>query len=148
VRTRLQAAGLVVAIGLVAVAVNLWPPRARAQLARPGEDPRPMASRIVDPLPLPVTGEVRLVASTPLLVQLANAPATSAPPFVAQGRCYYIDLDGGTRWRELLWHVNDVQGGWVHVRPARASSRPSVGLDAGWINLARAARISDELRCE
>lgn len=144
--TRFQAIGLVVVIGFVAVA--LWTPRANAQLARPGEDPRPMASRIVDPLPLPVTGEVRLAASTPLLVRIANAPATSAPPFVGKDRCYFIDLDGGSRWREVLWRVDDVQGEWVHVRPGRANPGASVGVDAGWINLARVARISDELRCD
>jgi len=31
-------------------------------------------------------------ASTPLLVQVTNAPSPAAPPFVEGGRCYFIEL--------------------------------------------------------
>jgi len=148
VRTLLRAVGFVVMLCLMAAAATLWTSRASAQLARPGEDPRPMSSRIVDPLPLPVTGDVRVTATTPLPVQIANAPSTGAPPFVEERRCYFIDFNGGTRWRDALWRVETVQGSWVRVRLARAVPGASQDLDAAWVNTAQASRISDAVQCE
>jgi hypothetical protein len=107
-----------------------------------------MSARIVDPLPLPVTGDVRVAASIPLPVQVANWPSTAALPFVEEGRCYFIDFNGGTRWRDSLWRVENVQGAWVRVRLAKAGAGASVDLDTGWFNTARVSRISDAVRCE
>jgi len=148
VRTLLRALGFVVMLCLIAAAANLWTSPASAQLARPGEDPRPMSSRIVDPLPLPITGEVTVTASTPLPVRIANPPSTAALPFVEERRCYFIDFKGGTRWRDVLWRVDTVQGSWVRVRPARTVSSANEDLDAAWVNTAKVSRISDAVRCE
>jgi hypothetical protein len=148
VRTLLRAVAFVGMLCLISVATNLWTSRASAQLPRPGEDPRPMSARIVDPLPLPITGDVRVAASKPLLVQVANWPSTAAPPFVEVGRCYFIDFNGGTRWRDSLWRVDNVQGPWVRVRLAKAGPGVSMEQDTAWFNTARVSRISDAVRCE
>jgi hypothetical protein len=148
VTTLVRAVAFVVLVCLIAGVATLWTSRASAQLPRPGEDPRPMSARIVDPLPLPVTGDVRVAASIPLPVQVANWPSTAALPFVEEGRCYFIDFNGGTRWRDSLWRVENVQGAWVRVRLAKAGAGASVDLDTGWFNTARVSRISDAVRCE
>jgi hypothetical protein len=135
---------------LIAVAAALWTSRASAQLARPGEDPRPMSARIVEPLPLPVTGEVTVTATVPLPVRIENAPtnaAPAAPPFVEGGRCYFMDFTGAARWRDVLWRIDNVQGSWVRARPARAAGA-SLDTDTAWFNTARLSRISDPVRCE
>jgi hypothetical protein len=149
VTTCLRVFGLVVTLSLVAGAVSMWTPRASAQLARPGEDPRPMSARVVEPLPLPVTGEVSVTASAPLPVRIAGAAgsaAPAAPSFVEEGRCYFIDLTGATRWRDVPWRVEGVQGSWVRARPARAGA--GVDPDVAWFNLTRVSRISDPMRCD
>jgi hypothetical protein len=145
----LSAFGLVVTLVLVVGAASLWTSRASAQLARPGEDPRAMSARIVEPLPLPVTGEVTVTATAPLPVRISDAPgsaALAAPSFVEEGRCYFLDLTGATRWRDVLWRVEGVQGSWVRARPARISA--GVDADAAWFNLTRVSRISDPMRCD
>jgi len=151
VRTLPRALGFVVMFGLMAGAASLWTSRASAQLARPGEDPRPMSARIVEPVPLPVTGEVTVTASTPLPVRIANAPSTAAaavPQFVAEGHCYFLDLTGAARWRDVLWRVESIEGAWVRARPARAAAGTSVDQDPAWFNTTRMSRISDAVRCE
>lgn len=147
-RTLFRAVGFVLMLCLIAVAVTLWTSQASAQLARPGEDPRPMAARIVDPLPIPITGEVKVTATTPLPVQVANPPSAGAPAFVEERRCYFIDFGGSTRWRDALWRVETVQGSWVRVTLARAAPGSSESPDAAWFNTARASRISDAVQCE
>lgn len=150
--TRVRAIGLVGLTVAAAAAAGLWTPRASAQLARPGEDPRPAATRIVEPLPLPVTGdvrvtgEVRVEASRPLLVQVAN-PASAAPPFVEPGRCYFIDLTGGPTWRDALWRIEGIQGLWIQVRHARAATG-AAAAETTWVNTASVSRMSDAMPCE
>jgi len=110
-----------------------------------------MSARVVEPLPLPITGEVTVTASTPLPVRIANAPSTAAPAvpqFVAEGRCYFLDVTGAARWRDVLWRVESIEGAWVRARPARAAAGTSVDQDPAWFNTARMSRISDAMRCE
>ena len=110
-----------------------------------------MSARIVEPLPLPITGEVTVTASTPLPVRIANAPSTAAqaaPRFVEEGRCYFLDLTGAAQWRDVLWRVESIDSAWVRARPARAAAGTSVDQDPAWFNTARMSRISDAMRCE
>jgi hypothetical protein len=144
VRTLIRAVGVVVLVGLIPV----WALGVNDQLPRPGEDPRPMSARIVDPIPLPITGDVRVTTSTPLAVRIEHLPPSAAPPFMEVGRCYFMDFNGGSRWRVVLWRVENVQGPWVRARPVRAESDARTDTDIAWFNTARVSRISDALRCE
>ena len=147
-RTLIRAVGVVVFVGLIPVVASLWASRAHAQLARPGEDPRPMSARIVDPLPLPISGDVRVTTTTPFPVRVENAPPSPAPPFMEEGHCYFMDFTGATRWRDVLWRVERVHGLWVRARAVRAEAGAATDTDPAWFNTARMSRISDALRCE
>jgi hypothetical protein len=143
-------AGLLGLVGATALAGSVWTSRADAQLVRPGEDPRPMSTRLVDPLPLPVRGDVRVTgdvmvsAAQPLPVQVVAAAAPPPPPFMEPGRCYFIDVHGAPIWRDALWRVDAIQGAWIRVRLARADA----DAQTAWVNTARLTRISEPQRCE
>jgi hypothetical protein len=153
VRTRLRPVELVALLGIAVLAGSLWSSRASAQLARPGEDPRPMNTQVVGPLPLPVAGDVRVTGDVrvstlqPMPVQVINPPGATLPPFLDAGRCYFIDVHGAPIWRDALWRIDAVQGTWMRVRPARAGADPAAG-GAAWINTARVTRMSEAQACE
>ena len=126
-------------------------------LPRPGIDARPQDSRIVEPLPLPVSGTVQVVAAstlpvqvlgaegTPLRVQVVNPPSPAPGVPVETGRCYRIDVEGDAADPPLS-RVEQVRGGWVRVRIVKGDAP---GMRAvSWINAARALRISEAVACE
>jgi hypothetical protein len=148
VRTRIRVVGFVVMLSLAAALATLWTSPVSGQLPRPGEDWRPMPARIVDPLPIPVTGDLRVDTSRPLPVQVVSSPSSAAPAFLERGHCYFIDFNGGTRWRDALWRVEEVQGLWVRVRLAKAGIPVTGDPDAAWFNTARVSRMSDAVPCD
>jgi hypothetical protein len=126
-------------------------------LPRPGVDARPQDSRIVEPLPLPVSGTVQVVAAstlpvqvlgaegTPLRVQVVNPPVAAPGAPVEQGRCYRIDLEGDAVDPPLS-RVEEVRGSWLRVRTVKRGAPGARPLS--WINTARVLRISEAVACE
>lgn len=149
-RTRIGVVGLAAMILVAALAGSLWSSRASAQLARPGEDPRPMNTQVVGPLPLPVAGDVRVTGDVrvstlqPIPVRVINPPGATPPPFLDTGRCYFIDVHGAPIWRDALWRIDAIQGTWARIRPARADAQ----AQAAWVNTARVTRMSEAQACE
>jgi hypothetical protein len=126
-------------------------------LPRPGVDVRPQDSRIVEPVPLPVSGTVQVVAAAtlpvqvvgaegaPLRVQVVNPPQPAPGVPVEQGRCYSIDLESAAA-KQPLSRVEEVRGSWLRVRIVRGAAPGERAVS--WINAARALRISEAVACE
>jgi hypothetical protein len=156
-RTKLWTVGLGLALGAAVIVTTARATGTTTQLPLPGVDTRPMDSRIVEPLPLPVTGSMQVTASatlpvqvvdaggTPLRVQVVNPPAPVPGAPVEQGRCYQMDVDGDTR-SQVLWRVEDIRGSWLRVRAVKGAAVNDRVVT--WINADRALRISEALSCE
>ena len=144
-------------LGLAALVAGVGAADAPQVLPRPGVDVRPQDSRIVEPVPLPVSGTVQVVAAAtlpvhvvgadgaPLRVQVVNPPTAAPGPPVERGRCYRIDLEGEAANRPLS-RVEEVRGSWLRVRIVKGGATD--GPAVSWINTARAARISEAVACE
>jgi hypothetical protein len=141
-----------------ALALGIWYAQPHAQtpqvgLARPGEDPRPLTARLIDPLPLPVTGDVQITGSTPLRVtaetpvpvHVVNASAgAELPPFIEAGRCYQIDFTG--QGLDAVWRVEQVAGTWL--RAQRLGDAAATAAGRVWVNASRVVRLAEVARCQ
>jgi hypothetical protein len=145
-------------LGLGALAAGMGAAADAPQvLPRPGVDARPQDSRIVEPVPLPVSGTVQVVAAAnlpvhvvgaegaPLRVQVVNPPQPAPGVPVEQGRCYSIDLEGAAA-NQPLSRIEEVRGSWLRVRVVRGAAPGERAVS--WINATRALRISEAVACE
>ena len=126
-------------------------------LPRPGVDVRPQDSRIVEPLPLPVSGTLQVTAAStlpvqivgadgaPLRVQVVNPPPVAPGVPVEQGRCHRIELEGDPE-SQALSRVEEVRGAWVKVRLTKPGGARARAIS--WVNTARALRFSEAVACE
>ena len=109
-------------------------------LPRPGEDTRALSARLVDPVPLPVTGRVEITSAGPLPVTVVPGTDPTGTP-LEPGRCYALDLTGARL--ESGWRVDAVRGDWVHAQRLRdGAAEPGQ-----WLNTARLSRVSDPVAC-
>ena len=135
--------------GAALLAAVAWSPRllTAAQqigLPQPGEDTRAVSARIVEPVPLPVTGRVEVTTSGALPVTLVDPPPGLNPARAPldPGRCYALDLTGARL--EPVWQVDGVRGDWVHVQRLHGGNGEPV---AQWLNTTRLSRVSDPIAC-